>query len=93
MHQNKLLVYSYIGSTLTSIVGAYIKIMRLPGAEFLLAISFLFLVIFIVTGFKEVWYSNRIPESEKTMWLIGFFFLSWITGLIYFWLGRKRVVG
>jgi uncharacterized membrane protein len=93
MHQNKLLVYSYIGSTLTSFIGAYIKIMHLPGAELLLAIAFILLVVFIVTGFKEVWYSNNIPESEKTMWLIGFFFMSWITGLIYFWIGRKRVIG
>lgn len=93
MHQNKLLIYSYIGSTLASFIGAYIKIMHLPGVELILAIAFVLLVVFIVTGFKEIWYSNRIPESEKTMWLIGFFFMSWITGLIYFWLGRKRVVG
>ena len=92
MKQNKLLVYSYAVTTLTSFVGAYIKIMHLPGAELLLAIAFFFLVIFIITGFKEIWYSNRIPESEKTMWLIGFFFMSWITGLIYFWIGRKRVI-
>ncbi len=67
--------------------------MHLPGLELILAIAFILLVVFIVTGFKEIWYSNKIPESEKTMWLIGFFFMSWITGLIYFRLGRKRVIG
>lgn len=71
----------------------HIGIMHLPGAEILLAVAFVLLVLFIVTGFKEVWYSKNIPESEKTMWLVGFFFMSWITGLIYFWLGRKRVIG
>ena len=48
MKQNKLLVYSYAATTLTSFVGAYIKIMHLPGAELLLAIAFFFLVIFII---------------------------------------------
>jgi hypothetical protein len=41
---------------------------------------------------KEIYSSNRVNLIEKIMWTISFIGLSWIAGLIYLLLARKRML-
>jgi uncharacterized membrane protein HdeD (DUF308 family) len=93
MKQEQILVYSYIAAFATSIIGAFVKIMHGQGAETLLIISLVFLLVFMVSAIREVSSSQKIPSSEKTMWIMGFIFMSLVAGLIYFKQGRRRVIG
>lgn len=83
---------SFFVSICFVMLGALMKITHLPGAETLLIIGFLGNVVFIVSALNEVWTSNRIEKGEKIMWTIAFFFIGTLGPLIYFILGRKRVV-
>lgn len=49
-------------------------------------------LIFIGTAISEVIISKRIHNAEKKMWTIAFVLMSFISGLLYFLVGRKRIV-
>lgn len=83
---------SFLLSFITTLVGAYLKITHFKGAETLLIIGIIITLIFIVSAIYEVRTSNRIDSTEKTMWTIAFIFMSGLTGLVYFFIGRKRIV-
>lgn len=74
-----------------TLIGAYLKISHSEGAETLLIIGLIATLIFIVSAIYEVRTSNRIADSEKTMWTIGFIFMGGFAGLIYLIIGRKRI--
>jgi TM2 domain-containing membrane protein YozV len=93
MKQEQILIYSYTASFAASILGALLKIMHGQGGETLLIISFLLLLVFIITASREVNASVKIPSSEKSMWIIGFVFMSLIAGIVYLKQGRRRVIG
>ncbi len=93
MKQKQGLVYSYMASFATCIIGAFIKIMHGQGAENMLIISLFLSLIFIVNAIREVSSSQKIPSSEKSIWIIGFVFMSLIVGMIYLKQGRRRVIG
>ena len=82
---------SFIISMLLTIIGAYLKITRSEGAETLLMVGLFSTLIFIVSAIYEVRTSTRIAPSEKTMWTIAFIFFSGLAGLIYFFIGRRRI--
>ena len=82
---------SFILSFIITIIGAYLKITHSEGAETLLIIGVIATLIFIVTAIYEVRTSKRIDNTEKTMWTIAFIFMSGLAGLIYFFIGRKRI--
>ncbi len=83
---------SFIVSLLITLIGAYLKITHSEGAETLLIIGVIATLVFIVSAIYEVRTSTKIASSEKTMWTIAFIFFSGIAGLIYFFIGRKRIV-
>ncbi len=83
---------SFIMSMLLTIIGAYLKITHSQGAETLLIVGVISTLIFIVSAIYEVRISTRIAFSEKTMWTIAFIFFSGLAGLIYFFIGRRRIV-
>jgi len=82
---------SFMISILSTIIGAYLKIKHLEGVEILFIVGVIAIVIFIVSAIYEVRTSTRIAPSEKTMWTIAFIFFSGIAGIIYFFIGRKRI--
>jgi len=82
---------SFMISILSTIIGAYLKIKHLEGVEILFIVGVIAIVIFIVSAIYEVRTSTRIAPSEKTMWTIAFIFFSGIAGVIYFFIGRKRI--
>ena len=71
--------------------GTYFKITHYEGADTLLAIGLIASLIFIITAIYEVNSSKRINGSEKVMWTIGFILTGSIAGLVYLFIGRKRV--
>jgi TM2 domain-containing membrane protein YozV len=93
MKKAQILIYSYTASFAASILGAVLKIMHQQGGESLLIISLVLLLVFIITASREVIASIKIPSSEKSMWIIGFVFLSLIAGIVYIKQGRRRVIG
>jgi len=83
--------WSFIVSFIITLIGAYLKITHSEGAETLLIIGITATLVFIVSAIYEVRTSHQIDNSEKTMWTIAFIFMSGIAGLIYFFIGRKRI--
>jgi Phospholipase_D-nuclease N-terminal len=82
---------SFIVSIIITLAGAYLKITHLSGAEALLIIGVIASLVFIVSAIYEVRTSNRIDNTEKTMWTVAFILMSGVTGLVYFIVGRKRI--
>lgn len=67
------------------------KITHSQGAETFLIIGLITTLVFIVSAIIEVRTSKRIDQTEKTMWTIAFILVSGIAGLVYFFIGRKRI--
>ena len=92
MKLGTIVKWSFIISFIITLIGAYLKITHAESAETLLIIGVIVTMIFIVSAIYEVRTSERIDNTEKTMWTLAFIFFSGITGLIYFLIGRKRIV-
>ena len=73
-------------------VAAFFKIMHWPFSTVLLVFGLLATLGYIVIGILEVNRSNRINDSEKFMWIIGFVFFSFIAAILYLLSGQRRVV-
>jgi hypothetical protein len=84
--------WSFAISFAFSILGAYFKIRHWEGADTMLVIGLIATLAFIISAIYEVQTSNRINHREKTMWTIAFLLLNGGAGLVYFVMGRKRVV-
>lgn len=84
--------FSFLTSTLFSIVGAYLKLNTVAGANFVLAIAILATIAYIVVGIYEVQTSPKIQNAKKIVWTIGFLTFPFLVGLLYLASGRKRVV-
>ena len=92
MKLGTIVKWSFIISFIVTLIGAYLKITHAENAETLLIIGVIVTMIFIVSAIYEVRTSERIDNTEKTLWTLAFIFFSGITGLIYFLIGRKRIV-
>jgi hypothetical protein len=46
-----------------------------------------------IIGLYEVHRSMRISMADKLFWTVGFILVGSVTGLLYFFSGRKRVLG
>jgi hypothetical protein len=82
---------SFIVSFIISLVGAWLKITHSKRVEISLVIGIISTLVFMVTAIYEVRTSKRINNSEKNMWTLAFIFFSGIAGLIYFFMGRRRI--
>jgi hypothetical protein len=92
MKIGKLVKWSFAISFAFSILGAYFKIRHWEGADTMLVIGLIATLAFMISANYEVQTSNRINHREKTMWTIAFLLLNGGAGLVYFVMGRKRVV-
>jgi predicted membrane channel-forming protein YqfA (hemolysin III family) len=94
MNLGKIVTWSFFISLVMSLVGAFMKILHLPGADQLLIIGMVSNGVFVVSALSEVWRSERIDKNEKIMWTIAFVFMGFlgaIAGIVYLLMGRKRV--
>jgi heme A synthase len=79
-------------SLLLVLFSSWLKLIHAPGADTWLSIAAALVIIFVGIGIYEVLSSKRIDNSEKIMWTVGFILFSGLTGLAYFFMGRKRVI-
>lgn len=49
-------------------------------------------IIFMALALIEIYRSRNIMLTEKIMWTVGFLFFNLVTGIIYFFFARKRVL-
>lgn len=82
-------------SVLLALVGNLLKILHLGGATtyWIVVTAIIIHIAFVIISLLEILSSNKIVSSEKIAWTIGFIFLSIITSLFYWFMGRKRVLG
>ena len=75
-----------------SLTGAILKLQKLDYSGVFLTLGILALITFIVSCLLEVYASKNIEGTEKFMWTIGFVFFWFITAIVYFISGRKRIL-
>jgi hypothetical protein len=95
MNLGTIVSWSFFISLVLVLLGAFMKILHLPGAEQLLIVGMITNGVFVIAALSEVWRSERIDKNEKIMWTIAFIFMGFlgtIAGIVYLLLGRKRVV-
>jgi len=92
MDTKKIIMISFISSLFITIVGALFKIMHWSYASILLTVGLLCSLVYVVLCFMEISNSNKVNGLEKLMWLVGFIFISQITGLVYILSSRKRII-
>jgi len=92
MENRKIIVISFAVSILSTLIGAFFKIMHWEYASEILVFGLLLSLIYIVMSLVEIFDSKKVDGLEKFMWLIGFIFISQITGFVYIILGRKRII-
>ncbi|WHZ08363.1 MAG: hypothetical protein OJF59_002116 [Cytophagales bacterium] len=77
----------YIVSLWVSILftasGAIFKIMHWPEVNLLFSLGLIFGLPFIYLGIADVYQNRKDTFVVRIMWMIGFIFLSAITGLVY----------
>ncbi|MEI6263564.1 MAG: PLDc N-terminal domain-containing protein [Sphingobacteriia bacterium] len=81
----------FIGGILLTPIGAFFKILHIDYLESLLVLGVILSFFYILLSIVEVVRSNRISNNEKTMWVICLIFLNGITGILYYFMGRKRI--
>jgi hypothetical protein len=92
MDTKKIILISFIISFFTTIIGALFKIMHWPNASIILGIGLLLSLVYIVLCLMEISNSKKVNGLEKLMWLVGFIFISQITGLVYILSARNRII-
>ncbi len=76
MNLGTIVTWSFFISLVLVLVGAFMKILHLPGAEQLLIVGMVTNGVFVVAALSEVWRSERIDKNEKIMWTIAFIFIG-----------------
>jgi hypothetical protein len=89
---NKITIYkaSLIISTGFNLLGSFFKIAHYPYGNSLLLIGFLASLVFIILGVTDVLRTESGKPMEKLMWTVGFLFLSWLSGILYYPKYKKR---
>jgi ABC-type polysaccharide/polyol phosphate export permease len=89
---NKVTVFkvSLILTIVLNVLGAYFKIAHYPHGTLLLSVSFIASLVFVISGLIDVFKNDNCKTHEKIMWTVGFIFLSWIAGLLYYPKFKKR---
>ena len=82
----------FIISLILGLVGIGLKLLHLPAGKAFIVISAILTLVYIIIALYEILRSQRITVTEKIMWTIGFIILSTLTGLLYFFLGRPRIL-
>jgi prepilin signal peptidase PulO-like enzyme (type II secretory pathway) len=75
-----------------SLTGALLKLQKLEFSGVFMTLGILALITLIVSCLLEINESKTIDGTEKFMWTIGFVFFWFITAIVYFISGRKRIL-
>ncbi len=72
--------------------GAVSKILHLHWSDGIVIAGGFFYIIFVFYCLNEIWSSKNIQVYEKIIWLIFLFMVPIISGIIYLFFQRKRIV-
>ncbi len=83
MNRTELFRVSLIVTTVFNLLGVICKIQHFPYGGLLLGLSALASLGFVIPGLADVFDKVKYKLNEKLMWTVGFIFLSWIAGILY----------
>ena len=92
MSTQKYLPLFFITGVILTMVGGFLKIIRLPGLDPFLIFGMILMLVFVILAVWEVNTSARINRSEKLMWTLGLIFMGGIVGIVYLLSARKRII-
>ena len=92
MTKDNIFKLAFVISFILITTGAFFKILHLPEGEMILIAGMVVALIYIAIALYEIYGSKRITMSEKLMWTISFIVFSPITGLLYYFSGRPRIL-
>ncbi len=92
MTQSFLFKPTFLLSLLMQIIGLILKFTHHRSAHILIVLSFILTITWIISALYEIYSSNRVTIKEKILLTIAFIMLSTITGLLYFFIGRPRLI-
>ena len=87
---NRFVPISFIAGALLSIIGAYLKIRHINGADFVLGAALVCSLLFIIFALVEVWNTDRVRKQDRVLWTVAILLLGSIGGLLYFIFGRRK---
>jgi len=79
-------------STSLLIFAVLFKMMHWPYTSIALGIAYISALGFVLWRLHEVYQSER-PMLEKLIWLIGFIFMPWVAGFLYYFVEIKPKYG
>ena len=83
MNRTELFRFSLIITPVFNLTGIICKLQHFPYGGVLLGLSLLASLGFIIPGLADVFGKTKYKTNEKLMWTVGFIFLSWIVGFLY----------
>ncbi len=90
---NKIIIYRlslWIGIP-ASIIGFYLKYTDYYiSGSLILSVGIICTLIIMAFGLIDTFANKKLNQTEKLMWLVGFIFITLITGIIYFPTFKKR---
>ncbi|MHC1702603.1 MAG: hypothetical protein AB9846_01725 [Tenuifilaceae bacterium] len=89
---NKVLFYKagIIVTLVFVLTGAFFKIMHYPNGAIILSLGLISSLVYIILGLVDVFSDKEMNLQVRFMWLIGFIFISWIAGMLYYPHFKKR---
>ncbi len=90
--KNNLFKTAFVISLILTIIGAMMKIYHREYSSIFLIVGILSILFYIYVGIYEVNNSNRISNSEKVLWTIGFISFSFFVGLFYLIKRQKMMI-
>jgi len=89
---NKVTLYkaSLILTAILCLVGAFFKIQHYPYGNILLTMGKAISLVVMFLCLTDIYKDDHYNTSERFLWTIGFIFLSWISGVLYFPKYKKR---
>lgn len=90
MKRNKLYLISLLVSTLCLLIGSLFKITHWPGGSQLVTIGLISALVYIFIGILFLFEDKEKSMGLKLLWILGFFFFSFITAWFFYFLEIKN---
>jgi small basic protein len=82
---------SLIITLVLTIIGAMFKITHWANGNNLISAALIASLGYVILGIRDVFSNQKSNLFVKLIWLTGFIFVSWITGLIYYPIFKKVI--
>ncbi len=92
MNIQYILKWTFLTSLFLVPLGAFMKILHSPTADFFLESGLVCTGIAIAIGIYEVRTTIRLNKHEKFMWTMGLLFLTFVALPLYYLKVRKRTL-